>query len=254
MNINNSNSQNNLGGTEEKEIGHIKMPTIPSINISLIQNRKTYNYKTNSSNSQKYQNGIGNINYLEMIKKTNKAILKKYSDLCDKKIEYLKYMNDRKNKSNQDKTNSSNEDKNINNINEIDKLKYHPTRESTFDNSENRNNIHTDFDSLNSKKLQQKNAKIFESIIKKNMPIYHKHRNKNMCFKLRKNNEKTIKNSLETIYSKEELFLNYKKFKNTFLIINDSISIITNTKIRNTNNSFLKLLIFLNNNEILKLF
>ena len=61
-----------------------------------------------------------------------------------------------------------------------------------------------------------------------------------MCFKLKKNPEKTIKNSLETIHSKEDINLNYKKFRNAFLIINDSISITTNSKIKNTNNYFLK--------------
>ena len=53
---------------------------------------------------------------------------------------------------------------------------------------------------------------------------------------------------------KKNIILNYKKFGNAFLIINDSISISNNTKIKNTNKSFLKLLSFLNNDEIIHLF
>ena len=98
MNINNNNNQNNYGETEEKGNDHIKIPNFPSIKISLIQNPKTKTYKTNSSKIKKHTKEIENLNYLKMIKKTNKAVLKKYSDLCDKKIEYLKYMNNQKNK------------------------------------------------------------------------------------------------------------------------------------------------------------
>jgi len=75
-----------------------------------------------------------------------------------------------------------------------------------------------------------------------------------MCFKLKKNSDKTINNSLETIHSEENINLNYKKFQNSFLIINDSILISINTKIKKTNNSVFKYISFLNNSEILNLF
>ena len=229
---------------------------IQSEKLPKIEKSKDYNWKSNSFMSEKKAK-IQNLNYLEietMIKNTNKNTLKKYSNNLDKRIKYLKYMNSQK--YDQDKTKSNNDVKKKYYINENDKLKYHPTGESTFDNSENRNNIMTDFENSTKKNIIQKNEKLYEEIIKKNIPknIYYKHRNKNMCFILKKNPEKTIKNSLETVISKEDINLNYNKFHNAFLIINDSISITTNSKIKNTNNCFLKLLTYLNNNEILKLF
>ena len=232
--------------------------SVQSEKLPKIQKSKEYNWKTNYTMTEKNaKSKIQNLNYLEietMIKNTNKNTLKKYSNDLDKRIKYLKYMNSQK--YDPDKSKDINDAKKKYYISENDKLKYHPTGESTFDNSENRNYIQTEFDNSTKKSLKQKSEKLYEEIIKKNIPnnIYHKHRNKNMCFKLKKNPEKTIKNSLETIHSKEDINLNYKKFRNAFLIINDSISITTNSKIKNTNNCFLKLLSFLNNNEILKIF
>ena len=231
--------------------------SIQSEKLPKIQKSKDH-WKTNYLMSEKIEKSKNkNLKYLEietMIKNTNKDTLKKYSNNLDERIKYLKYMNSQK--CDQDKNKNNNDVKKKYYISENDKSKYHPTRESTFENSENRNYIQTEFDNSTKKALKQKNEKLYEEIIKKNIPnnIYHKHRNKNMCFKLKKNPEKTIKNSLETVYSKEDINLNYKKFHNAFLIINDSISITTNSKIKNTNNCFLKLLTFLNNNEILKLF
>ena len=216
--------------------------------------------KENKINLQKNKNNqkekIKNLNYLEietMLKNTNKTTLKKYSSNLDKKINYLKYMNSQKYLQNNIINNSK---KNKNYITENYKLRSHPTRESTNDNSENRNYIQTELENSTSKIFKRRKEKLYEEIIKKNIPnnIYYKHRNKNMCFKLKKNSEKTIKNSLETIHSKEDINLNYKKFQSSFLIINDSVSITTNKIVKNTNNSFLKLLSFLNNDEVLNLF
>ena len=117
-------------------------------------------------------------------------------------------------------------------------------------------------------------TRIYEEIIKKNMPknsnIYYKYTNRNMSFQLKKNfkaNEETIKSPLESLRSRASYkstlndnnlnnnnHLDYQKFKNVFLIINDSLSISTNSLVKNTNNNFMKFLSFLNNNEILHLF
>ena len=231
---------------------------IPSIKLPYnfkISNKKDINNKICQSQNNS-NNKIKNMNYLEietLLKNTNKTALKKYSNDLDKKIKYLKFMNSQKYLQNNNNT-STNSINNKNYVSENDISKTHVTGESTYDNSENRNYIHTEFE--NSKILKQKNEKIYEEIIKKNIPnhVYYKYRSKNMYFKLKKNNEKTIKNTLETIHSKEDINLNYTKFENTFLIINDSISFSTNMKIKNTNNSFLKFLSFLNNDEILHLF
>ena len=210
-----------------------------------------------SKNQSNLKAKIKNLNYLEietMLKNTNKTTLKKYSNNLDKKIKYLKYMNSQKYSQNNIITNNSTKNKNY--VTENYKLGSHQTRESTNDNnSDNKNYIHTELNST-SKFFKRKNEKLYEEIIKKNIPhnIYYKHRNKNMCFKLKKNGDKTIKNSLETILSKEDIILNYKKFQSSFLISNDSVSISTNTIIKNTNSCFLKFLSFLNNDEILNLF
>ena len=232
--------------------------SIQSEKLPKVQKLKDNNWKSNSIMTESnVKSKINNLNYLEIetiIKNTNKNTLKKYSNNLDKKIKYLKYMNNQKYDQNKIKNNDGIKKEYY--ISENDKSKYHPTRESTFENSENRNYIQTEFDNSNKKNIKQKNEKFYLEIIKKNIPnnVYNKHRNKKMCFKLKKNPEKTIKNSLETIYSKEDINLNYKKFHNSFLIINDSMSITTNSKIKNTNNCFLRLLSLLNNNEILKLF
>lgn len=229
------------------------------------KNNKSYsisNTEANDKKSNKNNNNskIQSINYLEiekLIKNANKSTLKKYNDNLDKRIKYLKFMNSQKYFPNNNINNSYNKSY----ISENDRLKTtQGGGESTFDNSENRNNIHIEIPNSNSnsnmKLIKRKNEKLYEDIINKNIPnnVYYKYRNKNMCFKLKKSTDKTIKNSLETILSKEDINLNYQKFKNSFLIINDCISILNNTKIKNTNNSFFKLISFLNNNEILRIF
>lgn len=255
MNIN--NKKTNSKEINEQTNGLLNINSIQPIKLSYIINGNNNNSKSKSIKIEKnQQKNIQNLKYGEiqnMIKNTNKNILKKYSNELDKKIKYLKFMKSQK--YSQDNCIYDNYTNNRNYVSESDKLKYQPC-ESTFDNSDNRNNIHTDFDNSNSKVIRLKNEKIYEEIIKKNIPntVYHKHRNKNMCFKLNKHIDKTVKNSLETIISKGDINLNYKKFQSSFLIINDSISITSNTKIKNTNNSFLKLLTFLNNSEILNLF
>ena len=227
--------------------------------IKKLLNNKENNNKTeiNPVTIQKKQpKNVKNLNFLKienMIKSTNKSTLQKYSKELDKKIKYLKLMKIQK--YNKDSCIDNNYINNKNYVSVNDKLN-HPKGDSTFDNSEKRNYIHTEFENSYSKAIAQTKEKIYESIIKKNIPntVYQKHRNKNMCFRLNKHTDKTIKNSLETIITKEDIKLNYKKFQNSFLIINDSISITTNAKIKNTNNSFFKLLTFLNNSEILNLF
>ena len=230
--------------------------TNPPIKIFL--NNKENNNKTeiNPITIQKKQpKNIKNLNFLEienMIKSTNKSTLQKYSKELDKKIKYLKFMKSQKYNKDACIDNNYINNNYISVNNKLNRLK----GDSTFDNSENRNYIHTEFENSYSKAITKTKEKIYESIIKKNIPktVYQKYRNKNMCFKLNKNTDKTIKNSLETIISKEDIKLNYKKFQNSFLIINDSISITTNATIKNTNNSFFRLITFLNNNEILNLF
>ena len=224
---------------------------------------QTSNIKPNSEISS--QEKEKNQNYVEIeniLKNANKGSLKKYSTNLDKKINYLKNKNTKKNgeENNQQK-------KNIYiNSNKIKKLSTEITGESTY-------------------QIQKMNkTKMYEEIIKKNMPtnnnIYYKYTNRNMSFKLKKDligNEQTIKSPLESLRSKSNnslininlknnninlinnnnqgnVFLNYQKFINVFLIINDNISISTNTMVKNTNNNFMKLLSFLNNTEILNLF
>ena len=215
----------------------------------LVVNLENYKFKP-----KEYINKNKNINHLEiesLLKYTNNSTLKKYNKKLDQKIKYLKFMNNQKYLQNNNHNNNDNFN-NQNYVTENDKSKTNPG-ESTFDNSEYRNYIHRDFPNSNQNLKKRKSDEV---LITKIIPnnIYYKHRSKNMCFKLEKKNDKTVKNSLETIHSKGDINLNYKKFQNSFLIINDSISISTNTKIKNTNNSFFKFISFLNNSEILKLF
>jgi len=223
---------------------------------------QTSNIKPNSEISS--QKKVKSQNYVEIeniLKNANKSSLKKYSTNLDKKINYLKNKNTQKNgeENNQQK-------KNIYiNSHKIKKLSTEITGESTYQNQ------------------KMNKTKMYEEIIKKNMPtsnnIYYKYTNRNMSFKLKKDligNEQTIKSPLESLRSKSNnssnninlknnninllnnnkgnAFLNYQKFINVFLIINDNISISTNTMVKNTNNNFMKLLSFLNNTEILNLF
>ena len=206
------------------------------------ENNNKYKYKP-EENIKKNQNI--NLELESLLKSTNNNTLKKYNNTLDQKIKYLKFMN------NQLQNNNINDNSNIqNNISENDKSKTNQG-ESTFDNSENPNYIHTKFPN-SIPKLTKRKSEIIKKIIPNN--IYYKHRGKNMCFKLDKKSDKIVKETLETNHSKEDINLNYEKFRNSFLIINDSISISTNTKIKNTNSSFFKFISFLNNSEILKLF
>ena len=227
--------------SSRQSIPSIKNP--PNFKISL-----TPDISTNATNMQSLKttdsNRQQNMNFLEiekLIKKANSSTLKKFSSILEKKMKYSTYNDNELNKKN-----------NLNNINKINKtgsemdcLKMHQTRESTHDNSD-KNYIHNDFDE--SKLL---NEKIYEKIIKNNSHI--KYRSKNNS-KGNKRNEITLKFSLETIHSRGDTNLNYNKFENAFLNINDSKSILNNMTIKNTNNSLLKLLSFLSNEEILNLF
>ena len=243
--------------TEQNKTNNFKKPL--SINMD-----QTSNIKPNSETSS--QKKVKTQNYVEIeniLKNANKVSLKKYSSNLDKKINYLKYKNTQKN--GEDSIQSK---KNIYiNSNKIKKLSTEITGESTYQ--------------IQNQKINK--TKMYEEIIKKNMPtnnnIYYKYTNRNMSFKLKKDlvgNDQTIKSPLESLRSKSnnssinlkintninlqndnnkiKSFLNYQKFINVFLIINDNISISTNTIVKNTNNNFMKLLSFLNNTEILNLF
>jgi hypothetical protein len=264
----NENKSNELNSTSKElkeldstnslslHIPKIKIPSELKINNE-IDNRFKYNQNLNDFK-------IKNINFSKiepMIKLKKPEEQNKFNYNIDTNIKYLKLMNSQKYSPTNNYSNTSNNSsfKKYNYLNENSMIKTHQTGESTFDNSDQRNYIGIDFENSNSKLIRQKNEKLYQNLIKKNISnnIYYKRRNKNMCFRLKKNNkltEKTIKNSLETIHSKEDIYLNYKKFSNVFLIINDILSISNNTVIKNTNNSFFKFLNFLNNNEILILF
>ena len=199
--------------------------------------------QNNKLSSQKKPNKYNNFPDIEnILKTTNKIALKKYSTNLDK----------------------------INKLmleNELSKS--HPTGVSTQENIIEKENIKSKvsnkINESNESNQKMDKSKIYEEIIKKNMPfnynnVYHKYINRNMSFKLTKNinaNDKTIKSPLEFLRSQGSILsqnrINYNKFKNVFLIINDSISIMTNTMIKNTNNNFIKFLSFLDNNEILNL-
>ena len=232
---------------EKKEI-------IQSINYKKpLKLKMDFSSNINPNNLSAYQKKKNNQNYVDIeniLKNANKITLKKYSTNLDKKINYLK------NKSAQKITGENNPSKYINYINnhKIKKFSSEKTDISQFQN------------------IKTNKTKILEEIIKKNMPlnnnVYHKVTNRNMSFQLKKNsNEKTVKSPLESLRSKiivkkasniiksqnEYSVLDYQKFKNIFLINNDSLSISTNTMIKNTNNTLMKFLYFLNNNEILHL-
>jgi len=203
--------------------------------------------KPNLISSQKKENNQNNIDFEKILKNVNKIALKKYSTNSDKKINYLKY------KKNQKLDGENQQNGNISIANQTKKILTENTGASTTQNQ------------------KVNKTKMYEEIIKKNMPknnnVYHKYTNRNMSFQLKKNlkgNEETIKSPLESLRSKESNKIlpknklknnvDYQKFKNIFLIINDSLSISTNTVVKNTNNNFMKFLSFLNNNEILNLF
>lgn len=249
----NENKSNELNSTSKElkeldstnslslHIPKIKIPSELKINTE-IDNRFKYNQNLNDFK-------IKNINFSKlepMIKLKKAEEQNKFNYNIDTSIKYLKLMNSQKYSPTNNYSNNSNNSsfKKYNYLNENDMIKTHQTGESTFDNSDHRNYIGIDFENTNSKLIRQKNEKLYQNLIKKNFAnnIYYKRRNRNMCFQLKKNNkhtEKTIKNSLETIHSKEDIYLNYKKFANVFLIINDILSISNNTIIKNTNNSFL---------------
>ena len=236
----NENKSNELNSTSKElkeldstnslshHIPKIKIPSELKINNE-IDNRYKYNQNLNDFK-------IKNINFSKiepMIKLTKPEEQNKFNYNIDTNIKYLKLMNSQKYSPTNNYSNNSNNSsfKKYNYLNENSMIKTHQTGESTFDNSDHRNYIGIDFENSNSKLIRQKNEKLYQNLIKKNISnnIYYKRRNKNMCFQLKKNNkhtEKTIKNSLETIHSKEDIYLNYKKFANVFLIINDRNCII----------------------------
>jgi len=238
---------NNSLSKDNQQVNNFKKPL--TLNLDMPTN-KIPNKQMSTQNKGKNQNIVDIENILKHA--SNIGIKKNSNHNFDKKLNYLKYKNIPQL--------SENNQQNNNHLlsNKIRKL-------ST-------GNIDT---SLNEDKKVSK-TRIYEEIIKKNMPknnnnIYYKYTNRNMSFQLKKNfkaNEETIKSPLESLRSRGSYKnalnnnnkklnnnqLDYQKFKNVFLIINDSVSISTNSLVKNTNNNFMKFLSFLNNNEILHLF
>ena len=222
--------------------------------LKLNMNQGTNINSNNQNTSQKNSKNQELIGIENILKNSNKLSLKKYSTNLDKKIDSLK------NKNIQNKNEENNSSQKYNNnyyiSKKIKKLSTENTGSSTFQNQ------------------KMSKTKMYEEIIKKNMPInniYYKYTNRNISSNLNNKNvianDQTIKSPLESLRSnisknssytslvnKKKIVLNYQKFKNVFLIINDSLSISTNTMIKNTNNNFMKFLYFLNNNEILNLY
>ena len=231
---------------EQPKVNNFKKPL--ALNLDMPSNIIPMNQIT-TQNKDKNKNMLDIENILN---RANKISVKKNSNNnIDKKLNYLKY----KNISKLSESNLQNNNYYISN--KIKKLSTENTGASS-----------------NQDKKANK-TRIYEEIIKKNMPknsnIYYKYTNRNMSFQLKKNfkaNEETIKSPLESLRSRGSYKnalnnnnkklnnnqLDYQKFKNVFLIINDSLSISTNSLVKNTNNNFMKFLSFLNNNEILHLF
>ena len=230
---------------EQPKVNNFKKPL--ALNLDMPSNIIPMNQIT-TQNKDKNKNMLDIENILN---RANKISVKKNSNNnIDKKLNYLKY----KNISKLSESNLQNNNYYISN--KIKKLSTENTGASS-----------------NQDKKANK-TRIYEEIIKKNMPknsnIYYKYTNRNMSFQLKKNfkaNEETIKSPLESLRSRASYksilndnnlnnnnHLDYQKFKNVFLIINDSLSISTNSLVKNTNNNFMKFLSFLNNNEILHLF
>ena len=230
---------------EQPKVNNFKKPL--ALNLDMPSNIIPMNQIT-TQNKDKNKNMLDIENILN---RANKISVKKNSNNnIDKKLNYLKY----KNISKLSESNLQNNNYYISN--KIKKLSTENTGASS-----------------NQDKKANK-TRIYEEIIKKNMPknsnIYYKYTNRNMSFQLKKNfkaNEETVKSPLESLRSRASYkstlndnninnnnHLDYQKFKNVFLIINDSLSISTNSLVKNTNNNFMKFLSFLNNNEILHLF
>ena len=213
--------------------------------LKLNMNQGTNINSNNQNTSQKNSKNQELIGIENILKNSNKLSLKKYSTNLDKKIDSLK------NKNIQNKNEENNSSQKYNNnyyiSKKIKKLSTENTGSSTFQNQ------------------KMSKTKMYEEIIKKNMPInniYYKYTNRNISSNLNNKNvianDQTIKSPLESLRSnisknssytslvnKKKIVLNYQKFKNVFLIINDSLSISTNTMIKNTNNNFMKFLYFL---------
>ena len=180
--------------------------------------------KPNLISSQKKENNQNNIDFEKILKNVNKIALKKYSTNSDKKINYLKY------KKNQKLDGENQQNGNISIANQTKKILTENTGASTTQNQ------------------KVNKTKMYEEIIKKNMPknnnVYHKYTNRNMSFQLKKNlkgNEETIKSPLESLRSKESNKIlpknklknnvDYQKIKNIILNINHSMSINTKTEV-----------------------
>ena len=230
---------------EQPKVNNFKKPL--ALNLDMPSNIIPMNQIT-TQNKDKNKNMLDIENILN---RANKISVKKNSNNnIDKKLNYLKYKN-------------------------ISKLSESNLQSNNYFISNKIKKLSTENTGASSNQDKKANkTRIYEEIIKKNMPknsnIYYKYTNRNMSFQLKKNfkaNEETIKSPLESLRSRASYkstlndnninnnnHLDYQKFKNVFLIINDSLSISTNSLVKNTNNNFMKFLSFLNNNEILHLF
>ena len=230
---------------EQPKVNNFKKPL--ALNLDMPSNIIPMNQIT-TQNKDKNKNMLDIENILN---RANKISVKKNSNNnIDKKLNYQKYKN-------------------------ISKLSENSLQNNNYYISNKIKKLSTENTGASSNQDKKANkTRIYEEIIKKNMPknsnIYYKYTNRNMSFQLKKNfkaNEETIKSPLESLRSRASYkstlndnnlnnnnHLDYQKFKNVFLIINDSLSISTNSLVKNTNNNFMKFLSFLNNNEILHLF
>ena len=231
---------------EQPKVNNFKKPL--ALNLDMPSNIIPMNQIT-TQNKDKNKNMLDIENILN---RANKISVKKNSNNnIDKKLNYQKYKN-------------------------ISKLSENSLQNNNYYISNKIKKLSTENTGASSNQDKKANkTRIYEEIIKKNMPknsnIYYKYTNRNMSFQLKKNfkaNEETIKSPLESLRSRGSYKnalnnnnkklnnnqLDYQKFKNVFLIINDSLSISTNSLVKNTNNNFMKFLSFLNNNEILHLF
>ena len=177
---------------------------------------------TNQSNKTNiYQKKIPTIEY-EIFEGIDKDSLKQIQSSLNKKIEYLRYK-----KKNIDRYEKFTPSKNISVTN---------ISTNSIDNSENLEKYKKNSVRTKSYIIGKRNYNNYDDNKKKTNLLQYLLRNK--------------KNSLKKYCIK----LNYKKFSDSFLIINDYKSISKKKIIKNTNNVFLTLLKFFNNSEIARIF
>ena len=200
---------------EQPKVNNFKKPL--ALNLDMPSNIIPMNQIT-TQNKDKNKNMLDIENILN---RANKISVKKNSNNnIDKKLNYQKYKN-------------------------ISKLSENSLQNNNYYISNKIKKLSTENTGASSNQDKKANkTRIYEEIIKKNMPknsnIYYKYTNRNMSFQLKKNfkaNEETIKSPLESLRSRASYkstlndnnlnnnnHLDYQKFRNVFLIINDSLS------------------------------